>query len=382
MLDEIINNETLPTLEDLWTEFVAKHAEMQAEIPQLVMRWSNERNISVKHKSDNLLCIEFAEYAYLGGAHPNSRTTFVSYRMQQGEELALDHLFIDGYQETLLQIAEDAFRELKGIDPGQSLNEQVTEVIVTIIVALSSIILSSVLVNILVTDSITKPIRMLCDKTAMVAKGDFKTRTTCENHDELSILSDSFNDMASKLEQQVQSIRLEQENLRHMESKLLQTQINPHFLYNTLDTIIWLIEGDKNIGRGVPQDIEGVFYVVADGLSYKPYVLVQALGENEWANIAIVQTRNQTELSDAVAIDVDEPTEKKLAEQKRAIYLSEEERGLCMLPTAIFGGNNANLADLWLDSSSLGAIFSTCSLQKNVLIALTRSGLTSNFIFV
>lgn len=128
----------------------------------------------------------------------------------------------------------------------QSLNEQVTEVIVTIIVALSSIILSSVLVNILVTDSITKPIRMLCDKTAMVAKGDFKTRTTCENHDELSILSDSFNDMASKLEQQVQSIRLEQENLRHMESKLLQTQINPHFLYNTLDTIIWLIEGDKN----------------------------------------------------------------------------------------------------------------------------------------
>ncbi len=127
-----------------------------------------------------------------------------------------------------------------------SLNEQVTNVILTMIVALSSIIIASVLVNILVTDSITKPIRMLCDKTAMVAKGDFSTRMICENHDELSILSDSFNDMAFKLEQQVKSIRLEQENLRYMESKLLQTQINPHFLYNTLDTIIWLIEGDKN----------------------------------------------------------------------------------------------------------------------------------------
>ncbi len=128
----------------------------------------------------------------------------------------------------------------------QNLNEQVTNVIVTMIIALTSIIIASVLVNFLVTDSITKPIRMLCDKTAMVAKGDFTTRTTCENHDELSILSDSFNDMAFKLEQQVKSIRLEQENLRHMESKLLQTQINPHFLYNTLDTIIWLIEGNKN----------------------------------------------------------------------------------------------------------------------------------------
>lgn len=127
----------------------------------------------------------------------------------------------------------------------QSLDEQVRKVIVTMIIALSSIIVASVLVNILVTDSITKPIRMLCDKTAMVAKGDFTTRSTCENHDELSILSDRFNDMAIKLEQQVKSIRLEQENLRYMESKLLQTQINPHFLYNTLDTIIWLIEGEK-----------------------------------------------------------------------------------------------------------------------------------------
>ncbi len=129
----------------------------------------------------------------------------------------------------------------------QNLNEQVANVIFIMIVALSFIIIVSVLVNILVTDSITKPIKTLCDKTDMVAKGDFTARTTCENHDELAILSDSFNDMALKLEQQVNDIKLEQENLRHMESKLLQNQINPHFLYNTLDTIIWLIEGDKNV---------------------------------------------------------------------------------------------------------------------------------------
>ncbi len=128
----------------------------------------------------------------------------------------------------------------------QSLNEQVTKVIATMIVALGSIIIASFLMNILLTDSITKPIGMLCEKTALVAKGDFTTRTSCENQDELSILSDSFNDMAMKLEQQVNSIRQEQENLRNMELKLLQAQINPHFLYNTLDTIVWLIEGSKN----------------------------------------------------------------------------------------------------------------------------------------
>lgn len=128
----------------------------------------------------------------------------------------------------------------------QSLNEQVTRVILTMVIALTSIIIASFLMNVILTDSITKPIKMLCEKTTLVAKGDFTTRTSCENQDELAVLSDSFNDMAMKLEQQVNSIRQEQENLRNMESKLLQAQINPHFLYNTLDTIIWLIEGNKN----------------------------------------------------------------------------------------------------------------------------------------
>lgn len=128
----------------------------------------------------------------------------------------------------------------------QSLNEQVTNVILTMIIALGSIIIATVLVNFILTNSITKPIRMLCDKTALIAKGDFSTRTSCNNHDELSVLSESFNDMAEKLEQQVNRIKQEQENLRYMESKLLQAQINPHFLYNTLDTIVWLIEGNRN----------------------------------------------------------------------------------------------------------------------------------------
>lgn len=128
----------------------------------------------------------------------------------------------------------------------QSLDEQVGNVIFTMIAALISILIASVLVNIRVTDSITRPIRMLCSKTALVAQGDFTTRTTCSNRDELALLSERFNDMTIKLEQQVKRIKMEQENLRYMESKLLQTQINPHFLYNTLDTIIWLIEVEKN----------------------------------------------------------------------------------------------------------------------------------------
>lgn len=128
----------------------------------------------------------------------------------------------------------------------QNLNEQVADVILTMVMALSALIIAAFVINRIITQSITASIHQLCEKTALVAKGDFSARTHCDSQDELAILSDSFNDMAGKLEQQVQSIRMEQESLRNMELKLLQTQINPHFLYNTLDTIIWLIEGKKN----------------------------------------------------------------------------------------------------------------------------------------
>ena len=44
----------------------------------------------------------------------------------------------------------------------------------------------------------------------------------------------------------VDDIRKKQENLRIIENRLLQEQINPHFLYNTLDAIVWLAEENKS----------------------------------------------------------------------------------------------------------------------------------------
>lgn len=63
---------------------------------------------------------------------------------------------------------------------------------------------------------------------------------------EINVLARTFNIMSDEIAGLMDKTRREQENLRVMELKLRQEQINPHFLYNTLDSIVWMAEGGNN----------------------------------------------------------------------------------------------------------------------------------------
>jgi two-component system, sensor histidine kinase YesM len=66
-----------------------------------------------------------------------------------------------------------------------------------------------------------------------------------DNVDEITELGMSFNIMIGKIKELLDSKLKEQENLKKAELRALQAQVNPHFLYNTLDTIIWMAEAKK-----------------------------------------------------------------------------------------------------------------------------------------
>ena len=93
--------------------------------------------------------------------------------------------------------------------------------------------------------SITQPVTELCEVTDQVAKGDLSVRSTVSGGAEVNMLSDSLNSMIDKINDLLERITKEQIRLRKAEFELLQSQINPHFLYNTLDTIIWLAESGE-----------------------------------------------------------------------------------------------------------------------------------------
>jgi two-component system sensor histidine kinase YesM len=96
-----------------------------------------------------------------------------------------------------------------------------------------------------ISRSIYVPIKKLHDVTTTITKNDLQALVTHDNVDEITELGMSFNIMIGRIRELLDAKIKEQENLKKAELRALQAQINPHFLYNTLDAIIWLAEDKK-----------------------------------------------------------------------------------------------------------------------------------------
>ena len=113
---------------------------------------------------------------------------------------------------------------------------------VTPIIGLTAVIVLMVLIIASsISKRITKPLQELTSLMEIVQSGNFNVTMEIVGDDEVTQLSKSFNIMVSKINALMIDLHEEHEKLRIAEMKTLENQINPHFLYNTFDSIIWLV---------------------------------------------------------------------------------------------------------------------------------------------
>ncbi len=124
-----------------------------------------------------------------------------------------------------------------------SLNNLKTKLFIAFIIGFVLFIL--ILINAYISSRITGPIQRLEKSVNALEAGDLETEVYVGGSYEIQHLGRSIRDMARRIQMLMQDIVTEHESKRRSEFDTLQSQINPHFLYNTLDIIVWMIENGQ-----------------------------------------------------------------------------------------------------------------------------------------
>ncbi|MHB8062526.1 MAG: cache domain-containing sensor histidine kinase [Ruminiclostridium sp.] len=134
------------------------------------------------------------------------------------------------------------------------ISNEITKITKTVLIVSGICLMLAILFDIIFSKTIIKPLRSLEGLMERAEQGDLTVRAEVNrNKDEVSRLSGKFNNMISKIQTLVKEVSFERAGKKDAEFRALQAQINPHFLYNTLESInsIAKINKFENISKMV-----------------------------------------------------------------------------------------------------------------------------------
>lgn len=132
--------------------------------------------------------------------------------------------------------------------PMKELNEESYKIIKVIILIGLACMFVAVIMSFVFIRNITNPVSKLVEFTKKVSEGNFDEEIHLASRDEISTLAWHFNIMIKSIRQLIIKNELEQKKKREYELMLIQSQVNPHFFYNTLDCVRSLIVNNEYEG--------------------------------------------------------------------------------------------------------------------------------------
>lgn len=133
-----------------------------------------------------------------------------------------------------------------GITPKADLSADLNQIQRTMLIAILLLILLSTGIASLVSRNISLPLILLIREMKQVERGNFKGAVNVKSFSEINSLVGSFNSMVRRMEELIEQITATRISEKNAQLQALQSQVNPHFLYNTLDMIYWMLDERGN----------------------------------------------------------------------------------------------------------------------------------------
>lgn len=159
-----------------------------------------------------------------------------------------EKIVVDGTSNELIVAANTSLAgwTIYGLTPKKDIQAEVYRTTkFLIIVVLVLIMLSTALASI-VSRNIASPLKLLIREMKKVEMGNFSGSVNVNSFDEINSLVSSFNRMVHRMDELIETIKMSTVSEKNAQLQALQAQVNPHFLYNTLDMIYWMLDEQEN----------------------------------------------------------------------------------------------------------------------------------------
>ena len=149
---------------------------------------------------------------------------------------------------TIIQTVEQTRWRIVGVAFMDELLEPLRMFRTSLMVIMVLSVIVAVLLSNIISKWITKPLRKLEAGMRSVQNGNFSVKEPVDGSKEVVSLSQSFQAMVQRIEELMEQVRTTEALKRQRELDALQAKINPHFLYNTLDSVVWMAETGNSKG--------------------------------------------------------------------------------------------------------------------------------------